>query len=153
MNRPKRKESDLKEASEHLFYEIQMFRATALGLASGLFPQGPLHDAVLESFLIHVRNLLHFMYPERPKPSDVLATDYFQSPQEWLRLCGDLPPSLTNVKPRINKHVAQITYNRVGLAPEDKAWNYIDLLKQIDERIHAFQTAVSMNLLSPVWSK
>jgi hypothetical protein len=76
-----------------------MFRATALGLASGLIPQGPLHDAVLESFLIHGRNLLHFMYPEHPKPSDVLATDYFESPREWLHLSSDLPPSLLDANP------------------------------------------------------
>ncbi len=37
MNRKKRKQKELQNASEHLFYEIGMFTSLAKGMASGVF--------------------------------------------------------------------------------------------------------------------
>jgi hypothetical protein len=47
----------LRDASEHLLYEVTMFDATAHRLAAGM-PDGVEENAFLESFTIHTRALL-----------------------------------------------------------------------------------------------
>jgi hypothetical protein len=41
-------------------------------------------NACLESFVLHTRNLIDFLYPpEKPRPVDILAGDYFSGDSEW----------------------------------------------------------------------
>lgn len=152
MARVVKSDPELQAASDHLLYEVQMFRATALGLASGLFPGGPLHDALLESFIVHGRNLLHFLYPERPQPSDVLADDFFTDPSVWsLKRC-DLPPALVAVRGRANKEVAHLTYDRLAVQPEQKGWAFLEILRDVESKLQIFLNTVDATKLSAGWA-
>lgn len=52
MTRTKRDKGELRESSNHLYYEIWRMESVARGLASGVAGQGPLHNALVESFAI-----------------------------------------------------------------------------------------------------
>jgi hypothetical protein len=130
-----------------------MFRATALGLVSGLFPGGPLHDAVLEAFIIHGRNLLHFLYPEKPQASDVIAEDFLDDPTQWPTLRGDLPSSLVTLRRRANKEVAHLTYDRLSVTPEEKGWHFVDILRDLDLKFQEFRKLAPSKRLAEAWSK
>jgi hypothetical protein len=40
-------------------------------------------NLTLESFVIHARALLQFLYAETPRPDDVIAEDFFEDPSAW----------------------------------------------------------------------
>jgi hypothetical protein len=145
-------DAELQAASGHLLYEVQMFRATALELASDPSPRGHLHDALLESFIVHGRNLLHFLYPELPKPSDVLADDFFTDSIIWPLKRGDLPPALASVRGRANKEVAHLTYDRLAVQPEQKGWAFLDILREVESKLQMFLNTVDTTKLSAGWA-
>ena len=151
VGRGRRSDDELREVSVHLLYELQMFRATALGLMSGLFPGGPLHDAVLEAFIIHGRNLLHFLYAENSQASDVVAEDFLDDPAQWLTVRGDLPASLASLRRRTNKEVAHLTYDRLSVTPGEN-WNFVDIFRDLDLKFQAFRTLVPARRLAEAWS-
>jgi len=152
MSRAVQSSAELKAASDHLFYEVQMFRATAFALASGLFPGGPFHDALLESFIVHGRNLIHVLYPERAQASDVLADDYFDNPSVWFQARGDLPPALVPVRARANKEVAHLTYDRLSVQPEQKGWAFLEIAAAVEAKLKLFIDLVDASKLSTAWA-
>lgn len=146
-----RSDDELRKVSVHLLYELQMFRATALGLMSGLFPGGPLHDAVLEAFIIHGRNLLDFLYAENSRASDVVAEDFLDDPDQWLTVRGALPASLAGLRRRANKEVAHLTYDRLSVTPGEK-WNFVDIVRDLDLKFQVFPKLVPAGRLAEDWS-
>jgi hypothetical protein len=69
---------------EHVAYDVIMLDAMGVRLPGGTATR-PEDLAYLESFLIHVRNLLGFYFVGRPKArqSDVVAGDYFADATDW----------------------------------------------------------------------
>lgn len=43
-------------------------------------------NVVLESWAMHLRNLIEFLHSERPQDTDVIAADFFSDPAEWERI-------------------------------------------------------------------
>jgi hypothetical protein len=80
VGRKKRTPDELRRVSEHLHYEVQMLLGSAQGLDSETKAEGTLHNALVESFAIHLRNMLDSLWPDKPKrKSDwVIAADFFQ---------------------------------------------------------------------------
>jgi hypothetical protein len=152
MTRPRKTDADLVATSEHLFYEIQMFRATAVALSSGLFPPGHVNFALLESFLVHGRNLLHFLFPERPQASDVLAEDYYDDPLAWVRARGELPKSLATVRMRANKQLAHLTYDRLLVKAEAWEWRFMDIWRDVEQKLRIFRVTAPSSRITPRWS-
>jgi hypothetical protein len=83
VNRKQRSQDELHSASDHLHYEIWMFTSPAHGLASGISDQSVINNALLESYTLHARILLDFLYAERPKEDDVRAEDFFEDLIKW----------------------------------------------------------------------
>jgi hypothetical protein len=53
-------------------------------LRENIPPDGYMHDAAVESFVLHLRNLIDFFYPRRSvQDSDVIATDFMDDPAAW----------------------------------------------------------------------
>jgi len=90
----------LQEASNHLWYEIWMFQNLARGMSSGIAGQGPLNNALLESFAIHVRTLIHFFFDYGGQRDDVLAIHFFSTPDEWAKVMPPLSKALLQAKKR-----------------------------------------------------
>src|SRR5260370_9919532 len=64
--------------------------------------RGFMHSAFLESFLIHLRNLIEFVYDEGRK-DDVVARDFFDKPGRITR---------KSTRPRASDRSMVDTYNR-----------------------------------------
>lgn len=102
----------------HIYYEVEMFiDLVSLSVEDHL----PISNAILESWLIHVRNLNEFLMSKavnEQAKDDVKATHFG---------ILDAAPFLTNVQTRrINKQLAHLTYQRCDSAI-DKQWNRVSV--------------------------
>lgn len=155
MTRTSRTEAELYQASEHLAYEYQMFCGLALCLAQGGPSDGIVHNAALESFVIHTRIVLDFLYPsEKVAKSDalddIIADDYFDDPLVWHRARTEKSPLLAQAHRRAHKEVAHLTYTRVGIAANDKRWNFVEIARDVTEVFNRFLDLVPPDRLCPM---
>ena len=153
MSRKVRTEGELKEASDHLHYEIWMLTSLAHGIGSGIAGQGPIANALLESFVVHVRALMEFLYNEKPKPDDVIAEDYFEKADVWKELRPALSESLKQAKRRAGKEVAHLTYARLDVTQEAKQWPFVKIANEIAVVLNIFLEHVSKSKLGKQWEK
>jgi hypothetical protein len=138
-------------ADEHLFYEVWMAAALAerMSRQAALFDaglaerHGPLakelldlagRNADIESFATHVRNLLAFLYPNKPKAGDVTALEYFANSSDWQAVRPSRPKSLMVVNQRVPIEIGHLSFGRARR--KDKAWDYramwLDLATVLD---------------------
>ncbi|MBI4732716.1 MAG: hypothetical protein HY781_11460 [Chloroflexi bacterium] len=154
MKRKKRSNEELQASSKHLFYEYSMFVSLARGMASGIFQQGIINNALLESFTIHVRTLLDFLYAtEKAKPDDVIAEDYFQKPEEWHQKRPPKTELLQGVHRRVGKEIAHLSYVRLSITQEEKQWHFVKITNDVNSVVNQFASAVPPHLLFPEWKE
>ncbi len=152
MKRQPKREDELREASNHLCYEVYMLRETTELLASGQFKETPLSNALIESFTIHVRALIDFLYgEENVRSSDVIAQDFFAAPDEWEGIRPAPPEPLEKARGRVNKEIVHLTYDRQLVRPELKGWDFRSLAEAILSVVNAFLARVRPNLLGERW--
>ena len=142
---------DLVEAGRHALYEFQMLQVTAIAISSEFAKGSMLNNALLESFLVHTRNLLHFLFPENAHVTDVLAVHFFDEPDRWKRVRGPLPPKLKIVKDRANKRMAHITYGPNEVGGEEKQWGYYGIFDEIQVLVDVFVRNAKQELLHDDW--
>lgn len=151
MSRKKRTKEELRIASDHLQYEYWMLISLANGMASNLIGEGPLNNAIVEAYVIHVRNLIYFLYGKKQGNNHIIARDFFNSAQEW----GDLRPkksdSLAFAERRAHKEVAHLSYDRAKVTPETKKWHYIELANEIASVFQLFLRNIPPELLGNRW--
>jgi len=139
------------QASEQLYYEFWMLTSVAQGLASGIAVRGWLQNALLESFIIHVRALLDFFYTDVPKSDDIVAIDYFSDKERWITIRPELSRTLRIARKRAGKEVAHLTYARLKTSPENKIWAFMDIAKEIQAVVSLFVDHVPKSLLAGQW--
>jgi hypothetical protein len=132
MARRRRTSVELNRVSEDLRYEVQMLHAAAQGLASQVLAPSPAHNALIESFAIHARNLIDFFWLDSDKSDDVLAADFFTESDRRTTTRPQISPLLTQTRKRANKLVAHLTYTRIEIDPRDKQWPFIDIATELD---------------------
>ncbi len=143
MSRKRRTKDELMNVSEHLDYEMWMMHEVARGLASNALRPRFVNNALLESFSIHARALLDFLYADsRAFPDDVIAEDFFDSQGEWPVLRPAKSELLEKVHRRVAKEVAHLTYARLDVTPEAKKWYYIDIYNDINRVFQVFLRGV-----------
>lgn len=142
---------ELVEASVHVLYEVDMLRATATGIATEINVDWMSHNAFTESFVVHARNLTHFLFPESPYRTDILAEHFFDTSEHWESLRGRLPEDLEDVRARANKQMAHITYDRLEFVGEAKRWAYLEIFTAIQVLIEVFRLNANSELLHPDW--
>jgi len=150
--RPNRTDDELRQISEHLFYELWMLDTTARVLAMEAFGEGPVRNALLESFTIHARGLLQFFFPSQPRPDDALAVDSLSDTPAWEGARGEMPPILADLAARVGKEVAHLTYGRLLVTAETKPWHFLDAVKALSLVAQTFRSMVPDNLLGPHWN-
>ncbi len=127
-------------AAEHLTYEVDMLLATALLLGTGNH-ELPMKNALLESFTIHLRALIDFLWEsDNPRPDDAIATDYYASTDKWHRVRPVFPTALDPARKRTAKEIVHLTYTRLTVTTEQKRWNYFDMANAITEALVEFRT-------------
>jgi hypothetical protein len=164
-NRP---DEVLKEASAHLLYEYDMLRETARELDAW---QGRLRtdaervrrNAMVESFVVHVRNLVVFLGWEKPEgkltkgkkakgkkrhhPEDVLVKHYVRGFNSEPPDVGWLPELYEVACTR----VAHLSYRRANIDPLKRDWPVRDILEAIGRELERFATMAPKNLLDAAW--
>jgi hypothetical protein len=115
-----------------------MLLALADGMASGAAGPGPLNNALLESFTIHTRVLLDFLYAEKLQTDDVVAEDFFSEPSLWLSVRPVKSDCLASVHKRVGKEIAHLTYARLDVTPEAKPWLYAPIANEVNAAFSVF---------------
>jgi len=151
MGRKERTEEELRKASEHLCYEIWMLQAVARELLSGRVGQRVLNNALIESFAIHTRNLLDFLYSGNPWEDDVIAEDFFPPAEDWAKERPEKSELLGKIHGRVGKEVAHLTYGRLYVTREAKKWDFRTIADDINKTFERFLAIVPKHLLGDRW--
>ena len=112
-----------------------MLLATARLIQAGGLPSDHGY-ALLESWVLHVRNLIDFFYAPK-KLDDIVIVEFTNDG----RGIGDFPKitaELEMARERANKEMAHLTYSRVGKSDADRQWAVGQITVQLIERMKAF---------------
>ncbi|HXY25582.1 MAG TPA: hypothetical protein VEI73_13080 [Candidatus Acidoferrum sp.] len=133
-------------SQEHLLYELHMFRWVGENLPAD---KGFLLSALLESFAIHLRNLIEFFYtePNNARNDDLVAGEFFDSPNAWNP--GTMSTSLKDARERANKEISHITYKRKEAIDPTKPWPVAALFKEVQAVAVKFAASASSKKLHP----
>jgi len=97
-----------------------------------------IHDAILESFLLHIRILIEFLYFDKSKSKyddDIVAQDYFDTPTKWHEILGKKSVEFQNTKDDLDKRLAHISLKR---KESDKSWDCRALYQSIASGLKLF---------------
>jgi hypothetical protein len=132
-------------SAEHLRYEFDMF--TWLGRVCGnpaVQIRGPsaedasrLNNVLIEGFAVHIRNVLDFLYLDRPQATDVVAADFF-SPGSWVQIRPAISATLEGARVRANKEIAHLTTSRIAGSPPEKGWEFVALSDELRRVLRLF---------------
>jgi hypothetical protein len=143
---------EIRQLSEHLSYEVEMTFGLIELLLGSMFwdPRWRLAlNAQVESFTIHVRQLIAFFWNDDPRKGDAIAADYF-SPGEWERLRPKQPPVIDDaVYRKIGWGVAHLTYGRARSTVEDKQWAFVEIGQALVPAVLCFLDNVDRSKLEP----
>jgi len=124
--RPFTDEYLLRYSSEHVFYEVDRFfwLADVLGPPTRfLVAQSRLRDIFVEGFVLHLRNVIEFLYPRRKlEPTDIVAADFLPDGR-WDEIRPPLSDTLKTARRRANKQMAHLTSDRIFGTPPEKHWD------------------------------
>ena len=108
---------------EHVRYEVQML----LNATGAILKQTPISQELqympIESYAIHLRNIITFLYPFSRRDTDVCANDFFIDKSSWLEVRPKISEILKTAKDRADKEVGHLTTSRLSGTPEKKKWN------------------------------
>jgi hypothetical protein len=128
----------LQQMVKHIKYEMHMLKESTYILKS----EGNVHkrNIALESFVVHVRNLLYFFcyeYYEKKKlhKDDLLYSHYISN--GWRS--QEPPFELNKVKQKCDQQLAHITVKRLGYDVADKGWPCNELYCYLLECWKGFQ--------------
>ena len=79
-------------------------------------------NAILHSFLLAARNLVHFLYAHNPRATDIIAEDFFTDPHKWTEQRVVPEPEMADgeLVAVISKRLAHLAWDRVG--PTKPLW-------------------------------
>jgi hypothetical protein len=102
-----------------------------------------LRFAVLESFLVHARNLFYFFYPidKKPHPDDALPKDFYQGIASWPHSRATMPVREGMWLEQINKALQHLSKRRQKLGI---VWPEKDIRAALDALFDEF------NKLGPI---
>jgi hypothetical protein len=152
-----RTQDDLKKASEHLHYEWDMLNYVAQAMVERRHGKAPgnehavLSNAMIESFAVHVRNLIFFLFAEKAKPDDVLATHFVSDPAAFTTARGVKSEILKKAQSRAAKEVAHLTYERLKVTAETKAWRFVEIATEVHRVMKIFLQHADQSKLSETW--
>ncbi len=127
---------------EHVAYEIWMLRGTEALLAAiqsgALVTSTIAKNAAIESWIVHLRDLVEFLYPGAPRPDDVVAANFFDRRADWQRIRPSQSDSLKKARKRANTELAHLTTGRKAPGDREKEWAFHDLTAELLDVLRAF---------------
>ena len=106
----------------HLRDEIDMCRKAASLLAGGVADR-VLNDVLVDSYAIHLRTLIEFLYGSRSKPDDLRAVDFVTVREPWIHARGSIPQPLKDAQERAHKQLAHFTKKRFAHGALENMWH------------------------------
>ena len=104
-------------------------------------------NALLESFSVHSRNLIDFLWLDRPmKGTDAIARDWIE---DWQ--APEMSERLANVKNRVGKEMVHLSYNRLDLPEDEKGWKVLGIGPEVLVAFGKFATDVPDDLIPEGW--
>jgi hypothetical protein len=153
--RQRRPEPELRAASEHVIYEIEMLHYTPRDLDAlhrRKFDEDDLsmatHNALLEAWTIHMRSLIDFLQGSHRRRDDIVAEDFFDGAR-WQSLMPTIGKSLREADRRVDKEVAHLTYVRTEVGPSAKEYDIRPLTMQLAVAFRAFVESVPGSRVIP----
>ncbi len=159
--RTKPSDQDLVSISEKpLLYEIKMLFATAQEIQTS--SPGDIHNALIESFAIHARSLVSFLYwqnegggelskckgGKRPYRDDVFAEVFFDEVKTWSEQRPTKSGLLKTIHKRVGKEIAHLTFLRLDLTDDGKQWDCVNIAKDIAIVLREFLSVVPHHRVS-----
>lgn len=126
---------ELKNALLALDYEVWMLWSLANILATDNQGKGVIHNALLESFLIHARILIEFLYKNQPYKDTVRASQYFTSDSPWKSIRPQKTELLEKTEKDAHKQLAHLTYTRLQ---GKRQWPYVKIANDIKAVLQVF---------------
>jgi hypothetical protein len=108
-----------------------------------------LSNALLNAFLIAARNLLSFLYAHYPRPTDIIAEDYFDDPSTWYTTRPTPEPELVNGEliDQISKRLAHLTWSRAEITKP--LWGPFKIIWNITSVLQVFVRQVPSQTIHP----
>jgi hypothetical protein len=127
----------------HLLYELQYFQFTAAELAQQTRPN-PMTSVLLESFGIHLRNLIDFFYipTGKERDDDVIASDFCPGWNETIS------KTLEAAKERASKEIGHLTLKRKKESDSTKPWDVAGLFQEVSAVAKRFVSQADPRKLS-----
>ena len=140
----------VKYSEEDLFYEIWMSFGIGEVLARSPVTSEIFRYALVESFVIHLHNLILFLDPSRePKPGDVTAAHFFDRAGKGKKKLPPLSAALRKARTQAHKDVGHFTAGRISRALPENAWEVRKLLDDLKKRLQVFAQLASETRLHP----
>jgi hypothetical protein len=148
---------DVVGLSRHVLYEAEMTQTLVLRIGEmlivGEYPQW-LMNAAVESFGIHVRAQLEFLYADSRKfDDDGIALDLVRNGEEWRATRGKRPRLLVEVAQRANKEIAHITFHRVALDEQARQWHVGNVHEALARVLKLFIPQVPEDRVERGWTR
>jgi hypothetical protein len=135
-------------AEEHLLYEAGMLYEVTGKLMNRHHEHDPVvQNALLESFGVHNRNLIDFLWLDHPmKHTDAIARDWIERWQP-----PEMSERLAHVKDRVGKEMVHLSYNRLDVRQEEKGWTVLGIGPEVIAAFGKFATEAPDNRVPEGW--
>jgi len=141
-------------SGDHVFYEVDLFLDLTGLIAQGRIGSSDsnatriLNNVVLESAVLHLRNLLEFLYCEKPQRTDVVADDFLD--EKWTTVRPGLTSALKRARHRSNKELAHLTSSRIAQGQGGRGWDIPALANDLVAVLQVFAREANTCRLHPV---
>jgi hypothetical protein len=143
-------------SNEHVFYEVdhffwlaELWGSPSFGLtAPSVADMARLKNVLIEGSVVHLRNIIEFLYPVRPQSTDVVAADFFP-PGDWNKIRPAISSSLEDARIRANKEIAHLTTDRMAGTPPAKNWDFVGLADEIRPLLQLMSSQAQSTRLGP----
>lgn len=143
-----RKEKLIAFSGEHLYYEIWMLYGVTERMNAG--PDDDyIHNALLESFVVHASVILDFFYKPQVKPDDAKAVHYMNSIEAWNAILPSYAKYFRKFNKKRNKEVMHLSYKRLDVRPDQKRWGAFEVTANIRRLVDKFLEMADPALLDP----
>lgn len=116
---------------EHVRYEVQLLMNAVIAIDQKMQVPTGLECMIVESFSIHLRNLITFLYPYTFRSNDVCAKNFFLRAGTWEGVRPELSNTLKQAKTRADVEVGHLTTLRKNGTPDNKTWDVKGLAMEI----------------------
>ena len=102
-------------------------------------------NACVEGFMVHLRNLIDFMWPTKIHDTDVVAEDFCPI-GAWKRPINQV---LSDARTRVHKELAHLTSDRISGSPQRKQGLYKPISAAVADALRDFAITALPYRLSP----